>query len=230
MNAQTLQQLLAPLFTPLLLAMVLVSQLVVIGLNWAASKLLGANEPTLRNAVKCWGLNLLCGLLLALGIGGLTALLASLGISPGLLLLLAIPLGAGVVVGVPMSVYDFGVWRSLGFLLLLMVGNLGLSAAAGLVAPRTLDPRTLQALQAAALTAAHQARPGTVQPRAVPAGARAATLTQNVWLPVMLDGQKSGEVEVERGTQLEVVGEDGDQVQVKFLDAVVKVPRRKLSL
>jgi hypothetical protein len=226
MNAQTLLHLLAPLLTPTVVAVLVGSQLLTIGMNWAASGLLGANEPTLRNAAKCWGFNILLGLVLAVGIGVLTVVMVSIGLSPLGLVIVAVPLAMVLAVAVPMNVYKFGTWRAVAFLLVLMVGNAGLSTAAGLLAPRTLDPKTLQALQ----TAARQAMPaGGVKTAPLPKGARSATLTQNVWLPVMIDGQKSGDVEVERGTQLEVVGEDGDQVRVKFLDAVVKVPRSKLA-
>ena len=62
-----------------------------------------------------------------------------------------------------------------------------------------------------------------------PPGARMVTLSETSRVPIILDGKPSGDVELERGTRLELVGEDGDFVRVKFLDSVVRVPRSKLS-
>ncbi len=209
---------------------VVLSQLVHVVLCWLASKLVTPATATLGRAALWWLLNLLLSVVAFvpfLLVVGLVA--ASGGLGLFLLLVLAV---AFIVVAflIPMRLYGIGAGRALVLMLGVYVLQLllGLALRPFLPASSQPDLRQLAARVQSAGVRAPSVRPTAPAPSPPRPGVREVTIVEPVRVPVVDDdGKVIGDIELEMGTRVEFLGLEGSTVEIRYLDAVARIPRRK---
>lgn len=242
MNSSALQ-LASSLISGKLLLLIAAGQLAQVAAGWLASWLLARSDATLGNAVRWYVYGLLASLVTTVVFIGLLFVAALLG-AAGVILLFGLWLAALVYFAfiIPMRLYDVRLGRAFAMIVVTWVAataaSYGLSAAIG-------QPFSRARLQQAIATVPHPTLPALPGVPSLPSVAPAArstaaakpasakkmvTLTRPVRIPVKLDGVTKGDVELEKGRMLEVLGVEGNRVRIKYLDWTATIPRDATDL